>query len=94
MNGKFLKLVALSILFCVTVANAESTTKAEFTNSYNVSRAVELIEDGKYDESVVYLQKEVAEKKNTLLLGQSVLQRLGKIEIDNTRNVLKVSTRK
>ena len=28
-----------------------------------------------------------------LLLGQSVLQRLGKIEIDNTKRVLKITTR-
>ena len=28
-----------------------------------------------------------------LLLGQSILQRLGKIEIDNTKRVLKITTR-
>ena len=28
-----------------------------------------------------------------LLLGQSVLQRLGKIEIDNTKRVIKITTR-
>ena len=35
----------------------------------------------------------VNSQKAPLLLGQTVLQRLGKIEIDNVRNVLKVTQR-
>jgi len=35
----------------------------------------------------------VASQKAPLLLGQSVLQRLGKIEIDNERKVLKITTK-
>ena len=35
----------------------------------------------------------VASQKAPLLLGQTVLQRLGKIEIDNERKVLKITTR-
>ena len=36
----------------------------------------------------------VANQKAPLLLGQTVLQRLGKIEIDNERKVLKITTKK
>ena len=36
----------------------------------------------------------VANQKAPLLLGQTVLQRLGKIEIDNERKVLKITTQK
>lgn len=36
----------------------------------------------------------VANQKAPLLLGQTVLQRLGKIEIDNAKKVLKISTKK
>ena len=36
----------------------------------------------------------VANQKAPLLLGQTVLQRLGKIEIDNAKKVLKITTRK
>ena len=36
----------------------------------------------------------VGNQRAPLLLGQSVLQRLGKIEIDNQRQVLKITTRK
>lgn len=35
----------------------------------------------------------VGNQKAPLLLGQSVLQRLGKIEIDNQRQVLKITTK-
>jgi predicted aspartyl protease len=36
----------------------------------------------------------VANQKAPLLLGQTVLQRLGKIEIDNEKKVLKITTKK
>lgn len=36
----------------------------------------------------------VTNQKAPLLLGQTVLQRLGKIEIDNERKVLKITTKK
>ena len=36
----------------------------------------------------------VRNQKAPLLLGQSVLGRLGKIEIDNSKNVLKISKNK
>lgn len=36
----------------------------------------------------------VANQKAPLLLGQTVLQRLGKIEIDNAKKVLKITTKK
>ncbi|MGM9837509.1 MAG: hypothetical protein ACI30A_03345 [Paludibacteraceae bacterium] len=35
----------------------------------------------------------VANRKAPLLLGQTVLQRLGKIKIDNEKRVLRITTR-
>jgi predicted aspartyl protease len=40
------------------------------------------------------IRASVVQSQNApLLLGQSVLQRLGKIEIDNTKRILKITTR-
>ena len=40
------------------------------------------------------IRASVVQSQNApLLLGQSVLQRLGKIEIDNAKRVLKITTR-
>ena len=44
--------------------------------------------------SLKNIRASVVQSQNApLLLGQSVLQRLGKIEIDNTKRILKITTR-
>jgi Tfp pilus assembly protein PilF len=91
-------------LECVSLAvNAQNSNKRPDT--YNYNRGLEELRKENYVEALTYLNKEVeSDPQNGYAyswiamirhtqeeLGQSVLSRLGKIEIDNSNHLIKIT---